>query len=241
MGKFKELLEEKRRTPQDSMVEAATTIAQRPLKYPELATHDLAYKLKSWIYTCAKNTALRGDTTPELLTVDIHNAIDHWAGDHNTYQKLPGVRKCIIENWSREQKRKYAPGSDACLLVHISVVLSVIRSGGETHKAVKEFLKKYITESKMKCYIRARENFISKTFHSVINKFATKRIHFDSPHTARLACATMDWNKNIRRDVWAIYQCSSNDIAIRRRVKTNRYLANKTSCWKRALGRCVFG
>ncbi|KAL2644547.1 hypothetical protein R1flu_012134 [Riccia fluitans] len=94
MGKFKELLQEKRRTPQGLTVEAATTIAQvavfsiaqlkdycqennlqqtgsklvlvqrvsihlklpkagastelqwqRPLKYPELATHDLAYKL----------------------------------------------------------------------------------------------------------------------------------------------------------------------------------------------------
>ncbi|KAL2622281.1 hypothetical protein R1flu_002486 [Riccia fluitans] len=114
-------------------------------------------------------------------------------------------------------------------------------ASGETHKAVKEFLKKYITGSKMKCYIKARENFISKTFHSVINKFATKRIHFDSSHTARLVCATMDWNENIRRDVRAIYQRSSNDIAIRRRAKTNRYLVDRTSCWKRALARRVFG
>ncbi|KAL2623813.1 hypothetical protein R1flu_008058 [Riccia fluitans] len=30
-----------------------------PLCYPELAQHDLAYKLKSWIYTCAKNAAKR--------------------------------------------------------------------------------------------------------------------------------------------------------------------------------------
>ncbi|KAL2634236.1 hypothetical protein R1flu_005715 [Riccia fluitans] len=108
MGKFKELLQEKRRTPKESTVEAATTIAQvavfsivqlkeycrehdlpqsgsklqlvqrmsvhlklpeagaspdiqrqRPLKYPKLAAHDIAYKLKSWIYTCAKNAALR--------------------------------------------------------------------------------------------------------------------------------------------------------------------------------------
>ncbi|KAL2635158.1 hypothetical protein R1flu_006637 [Riccia fluitans] len=271
MGKFTELLEEKRRTPQDSTVEASTTIAQvvvfsiaqlkdycrennlqqtgsklclvqrvsvhlklpeagastelqlqRPLKYPELATHDLAYKLKSWIYTCVKNAALRGDTTPELLTMDIHNAADYWAGDHSTCRKLPGVQKCIVENWSGEQKCKYAPG-------------------GETHKVVKEFLKKYITESKMKCYIRARENFISETFHSIINKFATKHIYFDSSHIACLACATMDWNENIKRDVRAIYQHSSNDTAVRSRVKTNRYLADKTSCWKRALGCSVFG
>ncbi|KAL2613045.1 hypothetical protein R1flu_024737 [Riccia fluitans] len=144
MGKFKGLIQEKRRTPQDSMVEVAITIAQvavfsiaqlkdycwennlqqtgsklalvqrvsihlklpkpgastelqrqRPLKYPELAIHFLAYKLKSWIYTCSKNAALRGDTTPQLLTMDIHNAVDHWAGTHNTCRNLPGVRKCL--------------------------------------------------------------------------------------------------------------------------------------------------
>ncbi|KAL2645442.1 hypothetical protein R1flu_013029 [Riccia fluitans] len=144
------------------------------------------------------------------------------SGNHSTCRNLPGVQKCIVENWSGEQKCKYA-------------------KGGETHKAVKEFFKKYITESKMKCYIRARENFISEMFHSIINKFATKHIHFDSFHTARLACAAMDWNKNIRRDVQAINQHSSNDTAVRRRAKTNRYLADRTSCWKRALAHRVFG
>ncbi|KAL2628781.1 hypothetical protein R1flu_013467 [Riccia fluitans] len=148
---------------------------QRPLKYPELAAHDLAYKLKSWIYTCMrKKCSSQGDTTPQLLTLDIHNAANHWAGDHSTCRILPGVRKCVMENWSAGQMCKYL-------------------EGGETHKAaVADFLKKYITESKMKCYIRARENFISETFHSVINKFATKCIHFDASHTARLACAAMD-------------------------------------------------
>ncbi|KAL2642545.1 hypothetical protein R1flu_010132 [Riccia fluitans] len=131
---------------------------QRPLKYPELAAHDIAYKLKSWIYMCVKNAALRGDTTPGLLTMDIHNAADHWAGDHTTCLHLPGVRKCVVEKWTGGKEAKYL-------------------EGGETYKAVKEFLKKYIMEIKMKCYIRARENFISETFHRVINKFATKRIH----------------------------------------------------------------
>ncbi|KAL3684137.1 hypothetical protein R1sor_002159 [Riccia sorocarpa] len=231
MSKFKELLQEKRRTPTDSTVEAATTIAQvavfsvqqlrdycrqqsllqtgsklllvqrvsvhlnlpeaggtteiqrtRPLRYPELASHDKAYKLKSWIYTCAKNAALRGDTTPELLTRDIHNAADHWAGDHATCRTLPGTRKCVVENWSGIQERKYP-------------------QDGETHKAVKDFMKKYITESKMKFYLRARENYISETFHSVINKFATK---------------------------------------LRRRARTNRVLVDRTSQWKMQLAARVF-
>ncbi|KAL2632320.1 hypothetical protein R1flu_017006 [Riccia fluitans] len=229
MFKFKEVLQEKRRTPSDCSVEAATTIAQvavfsiqhlkdfckeiglpgtgnklqlvqrvslfqnlpkarasdeiqrqRPLRYPELAAHDIAYKLKSWIYTCAKNATARGDTTPKMLTVDVQNAADHWAGNHDTCRTLPGVRKCVVENWPQGRDCKYPEGR-------------------ETHKAVKDFLKKYLTENKMKFYLRARENFISETFHSIINKYATKRIHFDASHTARLACAALDWNENIRR------------------------------------------
>ncbi|KAL2611784.1 hypothetical protein R1flu_023476 [Riccia fluitans] len=194
---------------------------QRPLKYPGLAAHDLAYKLKSWIYTCAKNAAVRGDTTPQLLTLDIHNVANHWAGDHSTCRILPGVRKCVTENWSAGQMCKYP-------------------EGGETHKAVADFLKKYITENKMKCYVRARENFISKTFHSVINKFATKHIHFDASHTARLACAAMDWNENIRREVRTVYHQALNDTAVRRRLKTNKALVDRTLVWKTALANQVF-
>ncbi|KAL2645305.1 hypothetical protein R1flu_012892 [Riccia fluitans] len=181
---------------------------QRLLKYPELAAHDLAYKLK-------------GNTTPQLLTLDIHNAANHWAGDHSTCRILPGVRKCVTENWSARQMYKYP-------------------EGGETHKAGADFLKKYITENKMKCYVRARENFISETFHSVINKFATKHIHFDASHTVRLACAAMDWNKNIRREVRAIYHRASNDTAVRLRAKTNKALVDRTSVWKTALANRVF-
>ncbi|KAL3684111.1 hypothetical protein R1sor_002133 [Riccia sorocarpa] len=55
-------------------------------------THDIAYKLKSWIYMCCKNAALRGDTNPKILTADVHNAADHWASNHNTCRTLPGTR-----------------------------------------------------------------------------------------------------------------------------------------------------
>ncbi|KAL2633711.1 hypothetical protein R1flu_005190 [Riccia fluitans] len=164
---------------------------------------------------------LEDDATQELLTMDIHNAADHWAGDHTTCSYLPGMRKYVVENWTCGKEAKYP-------------------KGGETHKAVKEFLKKYIMETKMKCYIRARENFISETFPSVINKFAMKHIHFDASHTARLACAAMDWNKNIRRDVRATYQHASNDTAVRQRAKTNRVLVERTSHWKKALAATVF-
>ncbi|KAL2641250.1 hypothetical protein R1flu_008837 [Riccia fluitans] len=180
MSKFKEVLQEKRRTPSDCSMEAATTIAQVVVfsiqqlkdfcKENGQPAHDIAYKLKSWIYMCAKNAVVRRDTTPKMLTVDVQNAADHWASNHDTCWTLLGLRKCVLENWPQGRDCKYP-------------------EGGETHK---HFLKKYLTESKMKFHLRARENFISETFHSVINKYATKCIHFDASHTARLACATLD-------------------------------------------------
>ncbi|KAL2611211.1 hypothetical protein R1flu_022903 [Riccia fluitans] len=97
--------------------------------------------------------------------------------------------------------------------------------GGETHKAVKDFLKKYLTENKMKFYLRIRENFISEMFHSVINKC----IHFDASHTARLACAALDWNENICREVQAVYNRVSNDIAVRLSARNNRDLVARTA------------
>ncbi|KAL3701251.1 hypothetical protein R1sor_019273 [Riccia sorocarpa] len=57
----------------------------RPLKYPELATHDL------------------------LVTKDIHNAADHWAGDLSVCRTLPGNRRCVTENWGPEKERKFPP------------------------------------------------------------------------------------------------------------------------------------
>ncbi|KAL3685313.1 hypothetical protein R1sor_003335 [Riccia sorocarpa] len=67
----------------------------RPLRYPELAQHDLANKLKTWVYTCAKNAAVRGDSDPKVLTLDIQNAADHWAGLHTVCDTLPGTHKCV--------------------------------------------------------------------------------------------------------------------------------------------------
>ncbi|KAL2653855.1 hypothetical protein R1flu_021983 [Riccia fluitans] len=212
--------------------EAGTNIEiqrTRPLSYLELAQHDLAYKLKSWIYTCAKNAAKRGDSDPKLLTQDIHNSADHWVGNHDTCWVLPGNRKCIAENWPKRRDAKYVEDE-------FHFVMS-----GKTHKAVKDFLKKYITKSKMKFYIKAHKNFINETFHSGINKYATKRVHFDRSHTARLACTALDWNENIRREVRTVYNRGGNDTAVRRRARTDKKLVPRTSAWKSQLAQKVFG
>ncbi|KAL2636453.1 hypothetical protein R1flu_007932 [Riccia fluitans] len=159
MSKFKEVLQEKRRTPSNCSVEAATTIAQV-----------VVFSIQQLKDFCKENG-------------------------------LPG---------------------------------------GETHKAVKDFLKKYLTENKMKFYLRARENFISEMFHLVINKYATKRIHFNASHTTRLACAALDWNENICHEVRVVYNRVSNDTAVRWHARTNRDLVARMEIWKAKLKSRVF-
>jgi hypothetical protein len=47
-------------------------------------------------------------------------------------------------------------------------------------------------------YTRAKKFFMSESFHSLINKYASKRIHFSKSHDARIYCVALDWNKNLK-------------------------------------------
>ncbi|KAL3694745.1 hypothetical protein R1sor_008396 [Riccia sorocarpa] len=196
-----------------------TVERSRGLKYPELAAHDIAYKLKSWIYTCCRRAKTRGDSRPELLVFDIYTAAQHWAGDHSDCRILPGDRPC--------GRRQFGDGAR-------------FPHGGATHLAVQKFLEEHVTATKMTFYTRARENYMSETFHSVINKFATKRIHWERSHEARLACAALDWNENIRREVAAVYPRRVNNSSVRRRPANTRVLVRRTTRWKDDIRRIIF-
>ncbi|KAL3689538.1 hypothetical protein R1sor_015847 [Riccia sorocarpa] len=77
---------------------------------------------------------------------------------------------------------------------------------------------KQITPAKMRFHTRGRETFLSDTFHSIINKYATKRIHFHKP---RLAACAMDWNKNIGRAPDRILQRRQQHTNVRNRIATS--------------------
>ncbi|KAL3692372.1 hypothetical protein R1sor_006023 [Riccia sorocarpa] len=81
----------------------------RPLAYPELGQNDVAYKLKSWIYTCCRTAAKRGEVSPNILVLDIITAADHWAGLHDMCRILPGDRKCCSSDWDNDSRRLYLP------------------------------------------------------------------------------------------------------------------------------------
>jgi hypothetical protein len=144
----------------------------RLLRYSELGKHAVADKLKTHIYTCCKARAVAKEDNVTLLKNDIFNAADHWAGDHSVCALNDPTRKCVLEKRGPEK--------------------ALYSAQGETHIAVKAWLEKKCTLSKLKHYSRARENFLSETFHSVTNKYAPKRFHFAKSHKSRIAAAALD-------------------------------------------------
>ncbi|GAQ82597.1 hypothetical protein KFL_001170010, partial [Klebsormidium nitens] len=153
----------------------------RLLKHPALSSNRIPDKLKTHVYNASFARAAAKDDDVAALCKDIHNAADHWAGDHSVCAAIDPDRKCVKESW--DGTRAY------------------YEKGGETHLAVKQWLQKKCTPAKMKFYTRARENYLSETFNSLINKYATKRIHYSKSHLARVACAALDWNEGRDRVV----------------------------------------
>jgi hypothetical protein len=86
--------------------------------------------------------------------------------------------------------------------------------------------------AKMKFYTRARQNFLSETFNSLINKYASKRIHYAKSHIARTACAGPDWSEGRDRVVLAKKQRQASGTAVRTRGANMNILSEKTTRWK---------
>lgn len=78
-------------------------------------------------------------------------------------------------------------------------------------------------------------------FHSLINKYATKRIHWKMMHYARLACIAMDLNENRTRELLGMHERQAADTTVWRRTATSRILSKKTECWKDEVASLLFG
>jgi hypothetical protein len=108
----------------------------RLLRFPELGKHGVADRMKTHIYTACKARAKSGDDNVGLLRLDILNAADHWSGNHDVCAQIDPTRKCVLE------KRG------------VQNALYIAR--GETHLAVKAWLEKKCSLTKLKHYTRAR-------------------------------------------------------------------------------------
>ena len=71
---------------------------------------------------------------------------------------------------------------------------------GDTHKALSTWMTANIKENDFQFYIRARENYLSESFHSLINKYTMKHIHYPKSYDARVACVAFNWNENQGRE-----------------------------------------
>ena len=106
---------------------------------------------------------------------------------------------------------------------------------------MKAFCTKHFTLEKMRFYTMGRENFMSETFHFVMGKFATKRIHFRASYEAHLCCCVMDWNENIRRPVWKVLPRQLVNTVVRERPSRVRILVERTAIWKDEMSQRIYG
>ncbi|CAM6081685.1 unnamed protein product [Calypogeia fissa] len=158
------------------------------------------------------------------LAYELANCADHWAGIHT---------KCLTLS-DRPCHHIGEVGATDLPTVHYE-------AGSPTHIAMKTFMEKYITPAKMKFFTMAREKILSETFHSVMGKYATKRIHFPASHEARLLCAGMDWNENINHPLLKVYDRIPVNTAVRDRPGRSRVLVERTTNWKEQASRRIYG
>jgi hypothetical protein len=192
----------------------------RLLKFPEVSRHKLADKLKTHLYFVCKARKDAGNDDVAALCKDLHNAADHWAGDHAVCREIDSERKCVKEDWGADR-------------AHYEL-------GGPTHVAVKTWIVKKCSASKMKFFTRARENFLSKTFNSVINKYAPKKTHYAKSHIPRVACAGLDWNEGKDRELLRKSVRKAAGTVIRSRGANENILSAKTTAWKSKVGSVIF-
>lgn len=149
--------------------------------YPSLRKMDMPGKVVKWFYITAIQCRKRGGDDVKLFIRDFRNCADHWAGDHSGCANIDPTRLCVVKGWGSEHAY-YAPNSP-------------------DHRALKDLLCKMSSEKAFIHYTRARKNTRSEVFNSMINKYATKRVHWAKTHEARLHLTALDWNENRHRGI----------------------------------------
>jgi hypothetical protein len=142
---------------------------------------------------------------------NIRNAPDHWTMDHSICAEIDYSRKCVQHPDIEKKKFDF---------------------NRKSHIVVKQWLMTHIKDSKFAFYTWVQENYLSESFHSLINKYATKHIHFLKRHKARITYATLDWNENKSRECLKVVEvCATNNI-VYNKPPHKRVLTDKTHNWK---------
>ncbi|CAI5462982.1 unnamed protein product [Closterium sp. Yama58-4] len=148
--------------------------------------------------------------TPEDVAFELGLAANHWAGDHSGCGHGGRTSRCVTEKWGNET--------------------AIYEKGSETHKAVQDWLAKRCGPDKVKSFVHGASSSINESFHSVILKYAPKRIRFRGSFEARMALAVLHWNNSMDRLVTA-YRTRQRQVTRIRRGNKDRSLTPMDWSW----------
>ncbi|CAI5459645.1 unnamed protein product [Closterium sp. Yama58-4] len=159
---------------------------------------------------CAARKADGKMMTPEEVAEELGLADNHWAGDHSGCGQSGRISRCVTEGWGIET--------------------AIYEKGSETHKAVQDWLAKRCGPDKVKSLVHGAPSSINESFHSIILKYAPKRIRFQGSFEARVALAVLHWNNSMDRLVTA-YRTRQRQVTRIRRGNKDRTLGAMDWSW----------
>ncbi|GJP50127.1 hypothetical protein CLOM_g9266 [Closterium sp. NIES-68] len=121
--------------------------------------------------------------TTEEVAEELGMAADHWASDHTRCNRGQEVPRCVTDGWGREN--------------------ALYEKGSRTH-AFKEWLAENCGPEQMRPYVSGASSWMNESFHSLICKYAPKRIRFHGSMRARVGLTVMHWNNLLDREVLTI-------------------------------------
>jgi hypothetical protein len=74
----------------------------------------------------------------------------------------------------------------------------------------------------------------------LINKYATKWIHFLKSHRARIACIALDWNENRSRESLNVIEVHATNNIVPNWPPHKQVLSDRTYIWKMMINNCFF-
>ncbi|GBG73585.1 hypothetical protein CBR_g16927 [Chara braunii] len=179
-----------------------------------------AEEVKEWLYGACRMRERERDDNGDVLASHVQHLADHWVGDHSMCGKEL-LNLCKAAGGSKREP--------------------LYEAGGRVHATVSRCLQQFASNTKMTYYTRARMTFNNECFHSMINKYCTKRLNFPKSYEARVCGTTLKWNKNKRiRPSHTTFRKPTNVTHRRRFARCHVYPGHDTS-WRFDIATEVFG
>ncbi|GBG85284.1 hypothetical protein CBR_g39852 [Chara braunii] len=175
---------------------------------------------KEWLYGACRLRERARDDDGDVLITHVQHLANHWAGDQS---------RCDNEL------------SNLCKAVGGPDREPLYEAGGRVHLTIARCFEQFASNTKMAYYTRARMTFNNECFHSVINKYCTKRLNFPKSYEARVCCTALEWNKNKRIKRLRTVFCKSTNVTHRRRSARQHIFVARDTSWRFDIATEVFG